>query len=76
MLCYVSFGIKKSASNVELLRFVMISLKIDITVQVLNHLAARNYIEDSSAASRLSVLNDYLKSTFLITDTSSILQSR
>jgi hypothetical protein len=54
----------------------MINLKMNITVQVLNHLVARNCIEDSSAALRLSVFHDYLKSTFLITDTPSILHSR
>ena len=72
----ISVGVRESLSNIEFYRFVLANFDIDINVEIVNYLEQQNSVEDTNAVSRLSLLYQFLKSRFRITDCPTILQSR
>ncbi len=72
----ISYGIKESASAVEFFRYILYNLSPEINVEVVNFLISKGCIEDQCASHRLSVLYNYLKSKYAITDNPSILYSK
>ena len=71
----VSFGIKESLSSTEFFKFVLNNIEADLTVRIVNHLISKDCIDDS-CESRLTELYAYLRTTYGITDTPCLLQSK
>ena len=69
----ISYGVKESATSVEFFRYVLYNLSSELNVEVVNFLMGKNVVDDSHDSLRLSMVYDYLKSRFAITDNPTLL---
>jgi hypothetical protein len=72
----ISYGVKEHANSVEFFRFVIYNLSSDVTVEVVNHLIKANCMGDEYSSKRLSILYDFLKTKYAITDNPFMLFSK
>jgi hypothetical protein len=72
----ISYGVKQHANSVEFFPFVIYNWSSDVTVEVVNHPIKENCMEDEYSSKRLSILYDFLKTKYAITDNPLMLFSK